>query len=312
MENWLGKYWPSILIAVAGILATYGTFISSKKNSDQTDAIEDLGRENNKLAREIQKLEQLNSQVTNEVQTMSRENNKLSQINIELSRRSNQLIDEVRDLTVQSKALIDRIETRGQYEAEVNVKTGEFIDLGNYEDEETVRVAVGGITTGNSVENWNAGAKGIFMGNTDLFDIRFVDKKLMLTLNVYDDVGNVVAEIENSKWRPNPNFSGKFNYDDRGFEVINNQGVVAVSVDIVDKKLIVFQGLFPLNNTVMLVAGMGRTIQVPLHLKGQQIMGLEGKMVDYHTALQQAIKNVRMRQLFEYTGSDWLHKRKQY
>ena len=81
---------------------------------------------------------------------------------------------------------------------------------------------------------------------------------MLISLKVFDLKGNLIAEVENNFWRPNRNFTGKFNYDDRGFEVIDNQGNIAVNIEFVGNNQIVINGIFPIiKQNLLLFAGRG-------------------------------------------------------
>ena len=68
--------------------------------------------------------------------------------------------------------------------------------------------------------------------------------------------GNLKEEFGKDK-----NFSGKFNYDKKGFEVINNQGGIAASFDIIKPNTIKIQGFFPYKeaNRILLLRDTGFT-----------------------------------------------------
>ncbi len=70
------------------------------------------------------------------------------------------------------------------------------------------------------------------------------DDKPEVTCICYDLNGNWMVDVRKNYWRRNPNVSSKFNYDSKGFEVIDNKGNVALSIDISQKNTIVIQGYF--------------------------------------------------------------------
>jgi hypothetical protein len=122
------------------------------------------------------------------------------------------------------------------------------------------------------------------------------DDRLLVGTKVYNIDGALIAEIEESNWRPNKNFTGKFNYDDRGFEVIDNNGNIVISINMINDYLIQLQGIFSYNRHVY-TYGLASAID-------------NANRPNFRQEVQESIRNCRIQQLFEYTGKDWLHKRK--
>ena len=130
-------------------------------------------------------------------------------------------------------------------------------------------------------------------------------------MKVYDLTGNLIAELEDNNWRPNKNFTGKYNYDRKGFEVINNQGGVAASFDIVGPNTIKIQGFFPyIEENIILIAGDKGFTTKPFGTKEieERVFRLTKKK--YNIFIKDIITSLPTSQLFEYSGSNWLHKRK--
>jgi hypothetical protein len=307
--NWLSKYWPAFLLLIAGIIACIATFVITKRDQKQRDNIEALGTENNKLSIEIKKLGDLNNKIAQKVEDIATENSKTSKDNLELSKQSKDLISEVQSLTSQSKILIDKINSRAEYESEENAITGELLfKVPKFEDNDIVLITIGGMTAGNPLRFWKAGAVPVLIGGKNPFNIQVEDNKIVFSLNVYDIDGNLIAEIDKNNWRPNKNFTGKSNYNDTSFEVIDNKGRVAINIEY-SGKMILIKGIFPfINDGVIILAG-DTSITFPIHKPGNDEISYNGQRVNYFVALSHAIERANIRPIFTYTGKDWLHKR---
>lgn len=131
--------------------------------------------------------------------------------------------------------------------------------------------------------------------NDKILFARSKDGKILFSCDIYDAYGNIIAEIKDNCWRPNRNFISKINYDATGFEVLNNQNQVALSVDFLGDNLIKIQGIFVLKKMGM------------IYLVGDSIMtALELSRTD---DLPNMIEKTGFRKIFIYTGINYLHQR---
>lgn len=271
----------------------HSTFVITERDQDQKDNIEKLSEENKKLSGEIKKLSDLNNSISTRTEEMTSANSKIIEASYNLDQQSKALLEEVQILTKQSKKLVDTINSRGEYESEENAKTGElqFRNAPIFKENDDVNIVVGGFTFKNP------------------FNIQVEDGKILFSLNVYDIDGNLVAEIDRNYWRPNKNFSGKFNYDESSFEVIDNKGRVAISIQYLGKSIII-QGMFTFIESGSIILAGSSTAYFPLHVAGKNDeTNYKGNLLAYDQALRMAIESVNIKPIFRYTGKKWLHQR---
>ena len=300
------KNWPSILLLFAGIAAAWSTYVANNRTEKQQQNIEKLGEinkelgiKNKDLSEEVKKLSELNNSI-------AQENKKLGEDNISLSSQTKELIEKVNKLTTTSYTLINKLDIKTEKEFAENAITGELemeFDLSSKESKPPIIIIGGGPN--------DAGTPIISIGSFMPIITKKINNKLLISMKVYDLRGNLIAEIEDNKWRPNKNFSGKYNYDKKGFEVINNQGNIAASFDIVGPNTIKVQGIFPyIEQQRILILGNNGFTYPPFGSKEieEKVERLTGKKYDDY--LKEQINAVPIKQIFEYTGSDWLHKRK--
>lgn len=292
--NWVVKNWAALLLLFAGICACIATFYLSKQDQQQKDAIEKLGIQNLKLSGNIEKLNNLNIEIGENVKEITSKN-------LELTTESKVLIKEVQLLAKQSKELIEKIDATTSNEAAENLQTGElFMQFkSTFEDDDVITAEIGGTSFGNKVSLIEKGAKLFQIDGKQLLTVRFKNQKILLSLNVYDFYGNLIAEIKDNYWRPNKNFTGKFNYDQNGFEVVNNQGNISVNVDFVGNNKIVIQGIFPFRDERSIIIAEKDRFSV-------------GTLPTSEIEFNKLMNGCNIRQLFEYTGKNWLHQRIKY
>lgn len=294
-----------IAIAVFAAISTISSYYSGKTQNQ----IKDTVNYTSDLSREIVKLQNINNEIGNRIEILSQKNNEIVERNVSLSKESQLLIKEVQTLTNRSKELIASIDKRTMEEAEMNAQTGRLEMSFNREvsNQDRVMVTFGNNTGWNTVQEIKNGAKPFLVEDTDPLSIRFDNKNnLIFDLKVFDLDGNLVAEIVDNYWRPNKNFVGKFNYDDKGFEVIDNKDNIAISVDITGSNKITIQGMFVIKEAKAIwIHGMGGTTNFPM--KNHSITSYYIGNKDYNIALDEAIKKVKMKRIFKYTGDKWLH-----
>lgn len=294
------KNWPSILLVIAGICAAIATYVSTKRTDKQQTNIEELGEINKELGSK-------NQDLTNEVKKLSKLNISISEENKDLSIQSKILIEEVRKLTVSSNSLISRLDDKADKVIAENLITGELkmdFDINTPGNQKPTIILGGGQFEDN-------GLPVLSIGGFIPLTTKYLNKKLLISMKVYDLAGNLIAELEDNNWRPNKNFTGKYNYDRRGFEVINNQGNIAASFDIVGPNTIKIQGFFPYMQTnKILIAGDKGFTTAPFGTKQieERVFQLTNKKYDLF--LKEKFSSVPTTQLFEYSGPNWLHKRK--
>jgi hypothetical protein len=279
----------SLVIALAAIVGIVGVFASSIQDEQQKNSIHSLGVDNKVLSMRIDSAERANLKITKE--------------NTRLQQQSNDLIKAVGSLTKQSQDLIKIINNRSAYEAEENLMSGHLeMDFKQVFQKSEFTVTVGNNPTKCIKKNLVAGKSGLFrLGNADPIKVAFDHNgKIRINTVVFDIQGNLIAEIDNNNWRPNRNMVGRFNYDSRGLEVEDNSGNIVLSIDIKENNIVI-QGIFPVkSDDVIWVIGINGVRKVRIkETKSDKDLQAEVKSVDSPA-----------KQLFQYTGNNWLHKRK--
>lgn len=241
------KYDYPLLILAVTIIAAVFAYFSSKNSNKQFDRMENYDSLNLRLGNEIKNLSDINNSIAGRIDTIVAENNLLTQQNIILSNKANELIEEVKKLSIISNDLIGKIDTRTEKTTLENALNGE-ISLGNttpLRDNEMLSVNFGsGMTMMHSVVDLKSDnpPKNIYIGNKDLIPLKVIDGILKISVMVYDLSGNWIVEIKDNKWTRNPNNTGKFNYDSNGFEIVDNRGFTALSINLDSRTNISMEG----------------------------------------------------------------------
>lgn len=297
------KNWPSILLFIAGLSAAIATYVANKRSEKQQTNIEELGNINKELGTK-------NKDLTEEVKKLSGLNISISEENKDLTNQSKILIEEVKKLTVSSNVLINKLDKKADKVIAENAITGELemeFDA-TYSENQKVFIIFGGATMEESIKGIGP---LISVGNLHPLNAKIRNNKLLISMKVYDMNENLLAEIEDNNWRPNKNFTGKFNYDKKGFEIIDNQGNIAANFDILGPNKIKIQGIFPYKEAGrILIAGDSLLQNPPFGTKEIEDLVLKKTGKKYDIFLKDAIEKGQIKQLFVYTGSNWLHKRK--
>lgn len=182
----------------------------------------------------------------------------------------------------------DRIEKLAKEESEKNTSTGEFdFDFGSkIASENDIYWIIGTVT----FQHWST------MMNDDKEEepikTKIVDGKLNFSIDIYDFNHNLLVEVKDNKWRANPNFKNKLNYDNRGFEVIDDKNNVVLSLNILAGNVIRVQGIF-----------FGKNMAYVANKESLSIVSKTELVTDYYKLTNSFDR------IFEYMGNDWLHKR---
>ncbi len=285
-----------LIITIAAAIAAYWANI---KNNNQLDRIEEYDTLNNKLAEEIKELSELNGAISYRVDKIVLANNTLMGENIVLSNQTNELIDEVKKLTSSSNNLIKKVDLRTEISSFENALTGEinFDHNEPLKDNESLWIKSRGLKIGNTVSEYKSDSppQHIVIGGIDIIPIKIIDGKLKISVTVYDLSGNQIVEIIDNVWRRNPNNSGKFNYDSKGFEIIDNKGLTALSINLDTRTNVSIEGYF-LERKTNRINVFGKRYSTFLNNNLSKSI--------------EVIEKSNIRRLFEYSGQNWLGKRK--
>ena len=284
-----------IFFFILGILLLYGTYLKGKKDGAQIDKIEKVSAETNTLTNHIDTIQKLHLQLTGQIDTIVKENTALTHT-------ANDLITQVQDLTQASHQILASVKTATSKEFAQNAIQGKLnLEFDRpFKNEDSVTVIFGASMT-NFVWEWNKN-KSLVIGNFEPISLKIIDKKVVFSLVANDFFGNWLAEIDQNYWRRNQSQISKFNYDSKGFEIINNKNKVCFSIDILSNNTIKIQGIFSfLNNGIIMVAHDDVLDNFTIGSKGniqQNVMN----QID-------AASKIYIRPLFSYTGDNWIGKR---
>lgn len=277
--------------AIILFIGAIATLIQTIDDNEQSDNIEKLSQLDTALSKHIDTLVTIDTALSNKT-------NNLSNQSILIGNQNKDLLNTVELLTKESRSLIKSVNEIVKHNSEENLQSGELkMNFSKtYNENDDVFVTIGGMTAGNTVKALKNGSGLFIIGDKDPISIHFDNKnRILISIDVYDLFGNLIAEINDNNWRPNKNFTGKFNYNDTSFEVINNQGEVAISIDFLQDNRIILKGIFPFKDAGIIWFCGKRTIS------------------DYFAApyirLINDLKNAEINPIFKYTGNDWLHKR---
>jgi hypothetical protein len=231
--------------------------------------------------------------------------NRARQAERQLLEKAEALIEaqkEIVKLQEQQNQLLVRVDARAEKTSKENALTGK-IDLrlsGLKLDDQIIRRFGGeeGATAINSYSQmiqWKP--KFISVGQEDLIKVRIVDNKMVISLTWYNLKGEWIVEIVDNFWRRNPTNTGKFNYDDKGFEVVDNQGNIALNLNFRKQNEIIIQGYIYTPQNGLIAIGGKNGVYVP-------------KKTDNDVSIIQKMKEIQIIQLFEYSGEGWLGKRR--
>lgn len=291
-ENKLGvkiSVWISMILGIA--LAIF-CWISSYDDSNQKDRIEALAQKSDSLSTQIVSL-------TLKIDTIVSYDTFLVRQNIGLTDSSAQLTKTVKELTIRANRVMNKMNLKSDQEYAVS---GDFnLSFSKpITPESEVTLEVGSNTIVNNVKAYKKDVNlRRFCGNINNIDpnffFRISDSILLIRTKIFDLNQNLIAEVDHNKWRINKNFVSKFNFDNRGFEVFDNQGRIALNVDVLADNKIAVQGIFVDNSHDGALVATSEGAEYVGGIKSSNAA------VD----INEYLKDHPIRQLFEYTGSKW-------
>lgn len=281
---------------IFGFFICLFTLYMSLSNQKQTDRIDDNVKYTKDLSEEVRKLQTVNKQISENIRfkvdsnnIFITETNKLATVIEEISKKSREVSIEINERT-------------GNQFAEIAL-TGKLNFKNPYElrNTDSITFQYGSTTmvqTISELTDINGPHKNIVLGNKELVKVNYLTNHILINTTVYDLSGNWVLEIVNNYWRRNPNYTGKFNYDENGFEIIDNRGYVVLSLDMKGKDRINLQG-YVLSREAGILFVFGKTAMTWLSLGDKTPM----------TEFNNTFRDAGVKQIFTYTGENWLHER---
>lgn len=245
-----------------------------------------------------------NKHLAEQTQLITKQIDSLQNLDDSIMRHSDSLGNKIDSITDISKVLTNNINQLVKEQSEENALTGKFdFDTGrplNGTDEITVHY--GSMTATNRILDdpkvWWAGMHLIkFSDGFEPIVFGLDNHKLLISVDVYDLNGNLIVKIDKNYWHRFTNNTGIFNYDKNGFEVFDNRGNIALSMDFKSQKIDIQGYLIERSRGFIMIAG--KELIAPYawgsRLNEEYLMNL--------------VSQIKFRQLFKYTGSNWLHQR---
>lgn len=236
---------------------------------------------------------------------LSRQIKKLQGLDDLITRHSDSLTKKIDTITNASNKIISAVDSVIKEQSEENALTGYFsFDVGKpLYGSDTLTLQFGGMTHTNTIlpdpKVWYKSGINLIVFQDGFKPIKFdlVKHKLVVSVDVYDLSGNLIVKIDKNYWHRYTNNTGIFNYDKSGFEIFDNRGNIALSMDFSSKKINIQGYLIERKYNAIIIAGQEAIVP--------------GQWGDQNTEeiLMNAVSKVKVRQLFKYTGIHWLHQR---
>lgn len=216
-------------IAVSFIaILTYKVTVADAKD---TQTIIDTGNYNKELGEKTQLL-------TRQIDSLQ----SIDDLIMKHSDSLNKKIDSVSDI---SRKLVDNINSVIKEQSEENAITGKFdFDSGKpLYGSDMITVNFGAMTATNTIlpdpKIWYKAGMHLIHLPDDSEPITFglENHKLTVTVDIYNLNGDLMVSIDKNNWHRYTNNTGIFNYDKNGFEIFDNKGNIAFSMDVKANKI---------------------------------------------------------------------------
>lgn len=123
------------------------------------------------------------------------------------------------------------------------------------------------------------------------FKLKAADGKMFVSLKLFSITGEFIGEIVENQIVYNQNDTFSYNYDDTGFEIIDKNNNVLISIEHIDEQTISFQGIITYSNGKVIVF--------------DDLRGPKPQSTSYDPIIDQE----KLKKHFVYTGNDYLGKR---
>lgn len=301
------KHKIATVILRAGVLTILAFILKLSSGDDQNwkNDVTRLQRLDSTLGYEIDSMSYVNHEIDSSTQVMVNSNNQLTSNNLELTKDADLITRKTEKVTQESKSISEVLNTKTDQEFEV---TGEFdfpIDS-SYSNGLLVNV-VTGIPSAGGYTKAELGNGTYRILSYENFQINTSKHKFIITGTIYDLNDNIIVEIQENKWRLNKNSVSKFNYDNNGFEVFDNTGRVAMSLNFVKRGNLPnsgeiemqVQGIFPLS----------KNREATIWIYGQRRIILPYGTRELNQKIRDTFDLRPVLPLFKYMGMKWRHVR---
>ncbi len=114
--------------------------------------------------------------------------------------------------------------------------------------------------------------------------------------------------MKHNEWHISKIFDGQYNYDDKGFDMIDIESNVIININILTNTRFSVQGIFRFRNANTIVISSGNIFTTFPYCDSERILNWEkSNEENYKKAISELCKAIKP--LFQYTNSDWMHKR---
>lgn len=273
---------------IIGFLIALFAFVFNKVSGEQVDKIQATTDTTYILSKHINTLEILDSTLTTNIDSITAINKQLS--------------EEIKTLSEKSNQIIDTISSMVSSQREESALTGIFeFDLGRpVYDSTEIKVEYGTVIAINTIkrlpDKWWSGMSFIkFKDGFEPITFDVKNRKLVVSVDIYDLDGNLLVRIKDNVWRRYDNNTGQFNYNKNGFEIFDNRGNIALNIKLKNGSIKVQGYLIERERNFILIGGTEHSFV--------------GEWGDQRItfSLDKEVKRMKSRQIFRYTGEKWLH-----
>jgi hypothetical protein len=291
--------WVELVLA---IVIGFVDFRSKILSNETQEEIKDTLNITKDLSEAILNLQGINANLSNNINDNVKQVKSIEDKSNAVINNSNNVIKDISYLNKLTNKLTGEIDSLINVNYNQNATSGtlSFSQVTPIRDRDILKIHFGDNNLNlSAVDISNGKYKEWLHLGTDLpFELKVIDGKLNFSTIVYDLNGVWITEIKNNFWRRNPCYIGKFNYDNKGFEVIDNSNYVAFAIDFVKQNEINIDGIFlEVKDHVVLIASQ---------------MGL--KMVPWQPNwniydIEKAKSGNSIKPIFKYDNQFYLHQR---
>ena len=276
--------------AILLFIGVIATFIQTLNDDEQSDNIEALSRIDTSLSHHLDTLQLLNNKISTNTNELTAQIKHLSDSIKKLNDSIYGTVIGINNVSAKNLRVANEVQTITKNEIAENTLNGEFHFDKILTKKEIITIRAGNLGIGSF-----SNPIGFMFDSVQIVDLNIINSELMVNAKIFDRDMNLLVEIVNNKWRVNPHFKNKMNYDSKGFEIIDDKDAVVFSINIISETTIDLRGI--------LFNGQNYLI-----LTDNYIVRWDKKTFDnYKMSLPKEIKKI-----FVYTGKDWLGKRNIY
>ena len=162
---------------------------------------------------------------------------------------------------------------------------------------DTIIISSSGAHVLNTISKINNGLSGTVLDpwGVNYMPLHIRGGNVILNVNVYDMKRNLIVSVSNNIWLKNPRYNSKVNYDKRGFEVLDSLNNVALSINILNRGIII-QGYYvdSLHERIFILGKHLKDI-IPINSTSEEI--------------KKTYSHLDVSKLFDYSKEPWLGRR---